>query len=464
MKKKKVSKSKNKRFKDFLVYLIVFLVLVVFVVAPVLNLNFSSLSSSILGTEFSENPQLDYDVGSAHVRLSHHCSAGSGNAVLDIGFSHLTFEPRSLQSTENSFKLVNRNVDEKYSLYHTDYTGGAYDCWVRDNGGNNSWKGRVCLFVNGEKKGCPFSIRSYEINGGTRGGVEFWRNGFWSDNNVSEGYSDVQLVFEESGLNLFNQGIILGSYPMLTSTVYKEPELCNVADGLGRSVFSTTFPAGTVLSLSGESLLVNGSEYYVPVRSFCHDTAMLIRKIDSNSDVTLSTSFEEYDMLNEGSSVTIPEGQVWNLSWIIFNEDLPNGIVCDDGFEFNEDFNACIPSFITACSSGQFNPVLGYCVNGSWQPCLSGFYNIDTGECFSVTGECEVIDGYETPTPEIKDGVLVCTYVPSDVPDVSGTVYDGNFSIIIPTEQGVSFTSFGIFLVIVVSGVVLLYFMVVRKK
>ncbi len=262
----------------------------------------------------------------------------------------------------------------------------------------------------------------YNVSQG-RNGANFQKT-FSVSSDLSGGYHsfDLYSIEEISGNfighvypNNQNDAEVYSASLIDSQTFYKEPNECSLVGG-NLMIYYQFFPSGSVITKDS---------FNVPIKAFCH--SLPITKIDSNEEIAIEKSYTELDMLELGSSVTVPEGEVWRIDAIIDSDDFPTQevFVCPDGYEFDDDERTCVPSFVGVCSDGQFDPELGVCSNGVWQPCLSGRWNFLTNQCESITGTCPVINGVEPEVEEVN-GMLICSYnhetvieVPSEIDGVA---------------------------------------------
>lgn len=146
--------------------------------------------------------------------------------------------------------------------------------------------------------------------------------------------------------------------------------------------------------------------------SFCYQRPL---RITDSQGVPLRQSLEEYALMQAGSELTVPVGEVWLITYIAAQTpDIP--IVCPDGTTYNEEDNQCIitPPVVFSCSQGVFDPQQQVCVI---QPefriiCELGSYNTELEKCvyFVPENQTQIIcpAGSEiTVTPE---GITKCVY------------------------------------------------------
>jgi uncharacterized membrane protein YuzA (DUF378 family) len=112
----------------------------------------------------------------------------------------------------------------------------------------------------------------------------------------------------------------------------------------GDVIVEQTFTAGTI-SLA---------DFRYPVKQFCYSNPLIVIR-GNQSGVTFDGSIEVFQKLIESQSVTIPEGDIWTIRYIVDNSA---GIIptdCGSTQAYNSDTSICTP-LVLAFTGGTLNP------------------------------------------------------------------------------------------------------------
>lgn len=146
---------------------------------------------------------------------------------------------------------------------------------------------------------------------------------------------------------------------------------------------------------------------------FCYQRPL---RITDSQGIALRQSLDEYALLLNGSTLTVPMGEVWLFTYIAQQTpDIP--VVCPDGSAYDPNSNQCVitPPVVFSCSgSGIFDPVQQVCViqAESRIVCEIGVYNTELKQCVHFVPEAEatVICPLDSTITVDAEGIAKCVF------------------------------------------------------
>ena len=263
---------------------------------------------------------------------------------------------------------------------------------------------------------CPYHYQCYkgvvptqtlelseDIEGGYHTVDLFWSKPNWRSGDFSENcLSPISTIASASPEYLESW------HNVATTKLYKEDNSCTPEPG--EMIVTESFPAGQTLTKQ---------DLRYPVKAFCHTIPLL--KIEAGK--MIEQSYTEYDLLNNGSYVTVPVNQTWTFFYVI-DVDPEITVVCEEG-DYDPVTQECVvrPGIIHVCSAGIFDPLEGLCIvqPNSRYICEIGYYDTEEQLCIYQIPKDKVI--ILCPENSLYDeGRDACIYTPS-----TGTVCEKGY-------------------------------------
>jgi hypothetical protein len=225
------------------------------------------------------------------------------------------------------------------------------------------------------------------------------------------------------------------------SSVYIEPQKCIDNSYV---TYEQVFKQGSIVRTSPQN--ENEVGFRIENPTFCHSAPILKQYQDSNQ--VFEQSNTEYDLLNNGSSVTVPNGQ----QWVMFYRGLPaidGALQCqDNGGVWNATDNRCeLPPTLWFVCNGILTQERDCVVQTTDYRCKSPTAVLETQPdgsfiCHEYFDVSETT--YNCPTgselKELPTGIKYCEYQPELVCN-GGEIVNGHCVIQAPPAEGGTPTS-----------------------
>ena len=256
--------------------------------------------------------------------------------------------------------------------------------------------------------------------------------------NLEGGYHEIDLKWRLVACNhigTFDCEELKSNYrPLFSTKVYKEDNSCTPE--IGEMIVTETFAAGTTFTKEDLRYSVKAFCHTLPILKIKEDvsyesktkeyvygsasSAEAKTKVDAVKEMKLEEfyadfgnvmitnvnayhsginvfvkisyldhasmqSWEEYDLLNNGSYLTVPQGEIWTIFYTIDLDTSDVPVVCDPETDYDPELQKCVirPGIVHVCSEGVFDPDEGVCVvqpSTKWV-CDKGYYDLELKKC-----------------------------------------------------------------------------------